>query len=120
MRPDEDVDPHSAPHEQNERDRRLWAAFRQLPPNCQELLRLTVLAGRAEYAAVAEALHMPRGSIGPTRGRCIKKLRELLERDTDHAVEPTMTEPLALFLALGEAIDDADPVPVELVLYPAV
>ncbi|GDY30227.1 RNA polymerase sigma factor [Gandjariella thermophila] len=61
----------------NDRDRRLWSAFRQLPQRCQELLRLTVLAGRAEYRAVAEALRMPRGSIGPTRGRCLNLLRSL-------------------------------------------
>jgi RNA polymerase sigma factor (sigma-70 family) len=61
----------------NDRDRRLWRAFRQLPQRCQELLRLTVLAGRAEYRVVAEALRMPRGSIGPTRGRCLNLLRGL-------------------------------------------
>jgi len=52
-----------------ERDQQLWDAFARLPRRCQELLRLTVLAGRAEYSAVSEALHMPRGSTGPTRGR---------------------------------------------------
>lgn len=62
-----------------DRDQRLWHAFARLPQRCQELLRLTVLAGRAEYRAVAEAMHMPRGSIGPTRGRCLNTLRELLE-----------------------------------------
>jgi RNA polymerase sigma factor (sigma-70 family) len=61
----------------SDRDRRLWTAFRRLPQRCQELLRLTVLAGRAEYRAVAEALRMPRGSIGPTRGRCLEMLRGL-------------------------------------------
>jgi RNA polymerase sigma factor (sigma-70 family) len=63
-----------------ERDRTLWAAFARLPRRCQELLRLTVLEGRAEYQAVAEAMVMPRGSIGPTRGRCLKALRTELER----------------------------------------
>ncbi|AIJ20432.1 RNA polymerase, sigma-24 subunit, ECF subfamily [Amycolatopsis methanolica 239] len=62
-----------------ERDQRLWRAFRRLPQRCQELLRLTVLAGRAEYRLVAEALQMPRGSIGPNRGRCLKTMRELLD-----------------------------------------
>lgn len=64
-----------------ERNRRLWSAFRRLPDRCQELLRLTVLAGRAEYRAIAEALRMPRGSIGPTRGRCLSALRELLDTE---------------------------------------
>lgn len=63
----------------SERDRRIWRAFGKLPRRCQEILRLTVLAGRAEYRAVADTLRIPRGSIGPNRGRCLKAMRELLE-----------------------------------------
>lgn len=66
----------------DERNRQLWAAFHRLSQRCQELLRLTVLAGRAEYRAVAEALHMPHGSIGPTRGRCLNNLRSLYNGDS--------------------------------------
>ncbi len=62
----------------SDRDRALWRAFNRLTQTCQALLRLTVLAGRAEYDYVAEQLAMPRGSIGPTRGRCITKLRGFL------------------------------------------
>lgn len=65
----------------DDRDRRLWHAFNAMPRRCQELLRLTVLAGRAEYRAVADALSMPRGSIGPTRGRCLNQLKARLEQD---------------------------------------
>ncbi|HVV11213.1 sigma-70 family RNA polymerase sigma factor [Amycolatopsis sp.] len=64
-----------------ERDRKIWAAFSKLPQRCQHLLRLTVLDGRAEYRAVAETLQMPRGSIGPNRGRCLKTMRELLNSE---------------------------------------
>jgi len=63
----------------DERDRQLWAAFNRLDPRCQQLLRLTVLAGRAEYRHVAEVLQMPHGSIGPTRGRCLSSLRKLYD-----------------------------------------
>jgi len=63
----------------DERDHRLWSAFHRLPARCQELLRLTVLQGRANYQVVAEAMEMPRGSIGPTRGRCLQNLRDLYE-----------------------------------------
>jgi len=63
----------------DERDRQLWAAFHKLNQRCQELLRMTVLAGRAEYRAVAEELKMPHGSIGPTRGRCLSSLRKLYD-----------------------------------------
>jgi DNA-directed RNA polymerase specialized sigma24 family protein len=75
---------HPAPEEEavrSDRDRRIWRAFWRLPQRCQELLRLTVLAGRAEYRAVAETMHMARGSVGPTRGRCLDNLRDLLESE---------------------------------------
>ncbi|GAA4414676.1 sigma-70 family RNA polymerase sigma factor [Actinokineospora soli] len=62
-----------------ERDHKLWVAFSKLPERCQMLLRLTVLAGRAEYREVAAAMGMPHGSIGPTRGRCLKSLRGLYD-----------------------------------------
>ncbi|HEY3608238.1 MAG TPA: sigma-70 family RNA polymerase sigma factor, partial [Pseudonocardiaceae bacterium] len=42
----------------SDRDRLLWRAFSRLPYECQELLRLTVLGGRAEYDYVAEKLGM--------------------------------------------------------------
>lgn len=66
----------------SDRDRSLWRAFNRLPKRCQDLLRMTVLAGRAEYDHVARALEMPRGSIGPTRGRCIATLRGYLTSAT--------------------------------------
>lgn len=62
-----------------DRERRLWAAYATLSVRCRELLGLTVLAGRSEYAAVGEALGMPHGSIGPTRSRCLSKLRVAAE-----------------------------------------
>jgi len=68
---------------QRDRNTALWKAFRQLSQRCQELLRLTVLAGRAEYNVVAETLSMPRGSIGPTRSRCLTTLRGALNNETE-------------------------------------
>ncbi|APU17706.1 MULTISPECIES: RNA polymerase sigma factor [Actinoalloteichus] len=62
----------------HDRDRQLWAAFHRLSARCQEVLSLTVLAGRVEYQGVADALQIPRGSVGPTRGRCLTQLRSLL------------------------------------------
>jgi RNA polymerase sigma factor (sigma-70 family) len=58
--------------------RELWAAVRQLPPQCQELLRIVAFVPRPDYDVVAAKLGMPRGSVGPTRGRCLAKLRALL------------------------------------------
>ena len=59
----------------------LWAAIGQLPARCQQLLRIVAFAPRPDYAAVAHALGMPVGIIGPTRGRCLAKLRALLADD---------------------------------------
>jgi RNA polymerase sigma factor (sigma-70 family) len=63
------------------RDRTLWAHFQQLSQRCRELLRIVALVDRPDYAVVSEALAMPHGSIGPTRGRCLAKLREMLLAD---------------------------------------
>lgn len=58
--------------------RELWAAIGMLSRRCQELLRIMAFAPRSDYATVAAALGMRVGSIGPTRGRCLAKLRALL------------------------------------------
>jgi RNA polymerase sigma factor (sigma-70 family) len=60
---------------------RLWHHVQQLPERCRQLLRVIAFADRPDYAAVAEALGMPVGSIGPTRGRCLAKLRAQLAAD---------------------------------------
>ena len=59
----------------------LWRHFKDLPERCQQLLRVIAIAERPDYAQVAEALGMPVGSIGPTRGRCLAKLRTALLGD---------------------------------------
>jgi RNA polymerase sigma factor (sigma-70 family) len=65
----------------DERDRALWRNYRRLPERCRALLRVVALVERPDYDAVATAMDMPRGSIGPTRGRCLAKLRDLLLAD---------------------------------------
>ena len=62
-------------------DGRLWQHIAQLSERCRALLRVIAFADRPDYAAVAEALGMPVGSIGPTRGRCLAKLRQQLAND---------------------------------------
>ncbi len=59
--------------------RRLWAAVGRLPERCQRLLRVVAFSDRPDYASLSADLGMPLGSIGPTRGRCLKKLREDLD-----------------------------------------
>lgn len=60
---------------------RLWQHVATLTERCRELLRVIAFADRPDYAAIAQALEMPVGSIGPTRGRCLAKLRQLLSDD---------------------------------------
>ncbi|NJP88246.1 sigma-70 family RNA polymerase sigma factor [Nonomuraea sp. FMUSA5-5] len=67
----------------DERRRALWHAVESLPKRCAELLRIIAFVPRPHYDAVAAALNMPLGSIGPTRGRCFAKLRLLLAKDPD-------------------------------------
>lgn len=64
-----------------ERQRTLWAAVGHLPDRCRELLRIVAFVDRPDYDEVSAALGMPRGSIGPTRGRCLDKLRRTLAAD---------------------------------------
>jgi RNA polymerase sigma factor (sigma-70 family) len=61
--------------------RRLWDHVQRLPEKCRQLLRVVAFADRPDYATIARALGMPVGSIGPTRGRCLAKLRDLLSED---------------------------------------
>jgi RNA polymerase sigma factor (sigma-70 family) len=63
--------------------RALWAAISQLPQRCQELLRIVAFVPRPDYDAVAAELGIPRGSVGPTRGRCLAKLRTSLAGDPE-------------------------------------
>jgi len=53
----------------------LWQALARLPERCQKLLRIVAWEPRPDYSSVAEGLDMPIGSIGPTRRRCLDKLR---------------------------------------------
>ena len=63
------------------RDHRLWQHVEGLPERCRALLRVIAFADRPDYAELAKALDMPQGSIGPTRGRCLAKLRLALAAD---------------------------------------
>ncbi len=78
------ADPEPIPEESvllAERHHDVWQAVRTLPRRCQDLLRVVAFTHRPDYDQVAVALGMPRGSIGPTRGRCLAKLRSLLDAD---------------------------------------
>ncbi|WP_051451114.1 RNA polymerase sigma factor [Actinospica robiniae] len=55
--------------------RQLRAAMAQLPERCRTLLRVLAADSGASYAQLSAAMGLPIGSIGPTRARCLEKLR---------------------------------------------
>jgi len=64
-----------------ERDSLLWEAFTRLDERCQQILRILVTEaqdGPPAYREAAGLLRMPTGSLGPTRGRCLERLRRHL------------------------------------------
>ena len=80
------LEPHLPTHESAEDSavvgdeaRRLWSAVETLNERCQRLLRVVAFEDRPDYARLAQDLSMPIGSIGPTRQRCLAKLRAVLE-----------------------------------------
>jgi RNA polymerase sigma factor (sigma-70 family) len=63
----------------DERDCVVRELFEQLAPRCRELLTMVLADPPLGYDVIADRLNMPIGSIGPTRGRCLKKLAALAE-----------------------------------------
>jgi RNA polymerase sigma factor (sigma-70 family) len=56
----------------------VWRALARLSARCQQLLRVLMASPPPSYAEVAAALDLPVGSIGPTRARCLERLRKEL------------------------------------------
>jgi RNA polymerase sigma factor (sigma-70 family) len=54
-------------------------AIAHLPVQWQQLLELLMADPPTSYAEISDQLGLPVGSIGPTRGRCLARLRVLLE-----------------------------------------
>ena len=77
------LQPAAAPAPEDEAIRRtqladLRAAVRRLPARERDLMSLLGDAREHSYTEIARMLGLPVGSIGPTRARCIAKLRPLL------------------------------------------
>lgn len=53
----------------------LMAALQDVSGPCQTLLRLLIADPPLSYDEISAALDMPKGSIGPTRQRCLSRLR---------------------------------------------
>jgi len=62
-----------------ERDDALRRAFARIGERCQSLLRLLSAPDPPSYEEVGAALGMPIGAIGPTRARCLDKLRRTVD-----------------------------------------
>ena len=82
--PADDVpDPELLPEDELlalERQRLVRAAIDQLPANCRRVVEalFSDTAERTTYQQLAEGLGVPINSLGPTRLRCLDKLRRLL------------------------------------------
>lgn len=62
-----------------ERQEVLHAGFAKLGSRCRDLLNLIFLdPSEPSYEEISAQLGMPKGSIGPTRNRCIAQLRGIL------------------------------------------
>jgi len=61
--------------------KKVLAAFKELGEPCHQLLwRLYFSEERSSYAEIAEELKISPNSIGPTRARCLEKLKTILLR----------------------------------------
>jgi DNA-directed RNA polymerase specialized sigma24 family protein len=63
----------------DERAQAVRKALSRLPRRWQRLLELLMADPPASYAEISDQLGLPMGSIGPTRGRCLARLRDLLQ-----------------------------------------
>jgi RNA polymerase sigma factor (sigma-70 family) len=62
-----------------ERDQVVRDAMSRLPRRWQRLLEMLMADPPVSYAEISDQLGVPVGSIGPTRGRCLDRLRVLLQ-----------------------------------------
>ena len=63
-----------------EREQLVQDAIAQLPPRCREMIRLLFFeTPPLPYAEVARRLRLAQGSIGFIRGRCLRRLKKILE-----------------------------------------
>jgi RNA polymerase sigma factor (sigma-70 family) len=97
------ADERSATAEQEllatERHAALREAFATLSPSDQQLIAMLLDDPPVSYAEISARLGIPVGSIGPTRRRCVDKLRRhpaiaaLINTDTDPADDMTARQP---------------------------
>jgi RNA polymerase sigma factor (sigma-70 family) len=59
----------------------IQAAMQVLPPRWRELLTMLMADPSPSYEEISRRLNVPIGSIGPTRGRALNRLRSVLGSD---------------------------------------
>lgn len=64
-------------------------AMTHLPRRWQRLMEMLMADPPATYAEISDELGLPMGSIGPTRGRCLARLRVLLETSQASLTDPS-------------------------------
>ncbi len=60
----------------------LRQGLERLKEKCRELLTMLYIEEDVSYQEVSDRLSLPMGSIGPTRARCLDKLRSILAKDS--------------------------------------
>ena len=75
---DDKADPLDAALLREEQAQAIRVAAERLSPHCQRLLGVLMGDDDVPYKTIAEQLSMPIGSIGPTRGRCLEHLRQIM------------------------------------------
>ena len=76
-----------------ERHAALREAYSHLPTECQRLVAMLTADPPVSYAEISATLAIPVGSIGPTRSRCLDKIRRYpavaaLINPTSYPAEP--------------------------------
>jgi RNA polymerase sigma factor (sigma-70 family) len=66
----------------DEENRLVAKAFKTLDDACRQLLRLMTIEPPLSYEEISEATGRPMGSLGPTRARCLEKLKDAMSRIT--------------------------------------
>ena len=66
---------------QTQEQQAIREAVEELPDRCRKLLELLYFdMTNPSYEVISETMNMPVASIGPTRARCLEKLRTVLRR----------------------------------------
>jgi RNA polymerase sigma factor (sigma-70 family) len=83
------VEPASSDPERARTQAEVFDALESLETRCREIFRLRFLEPRRmSYRQIAARLGLARGTIGPTRARCFKKLHAILRRRSHETGRP--------------------------------